>query len=73
MTTEPAALYGFAVGRMDVFYRGYDGCLWDTWWTGTQWQPSKISNARLNSIPAPLYGFAQNRMDIFYRGPDGTL
>jgi hypothetical protein len=73
LSTEPAALYGFAQGRMDVFYRAKDGYLWDTWWNGSSWQVSKLSNVRVNSIPAPLYGFSSGRMDVFYKGPTGTL
>jgi hypothetical protein len=58
---------------MDVFYTGKDGYLYDTWWNGSAWQESKLSNTKVKSIPAPCYGFAQGRMDVFYVGPDGTL
>ena len=71
--SAPAALYGFAQGRIDVFYTGKDGYLYDTWWNGSKWVENKISNTKLNSIPAPLAGFAQGRMDVFYVGPDMTL
>jgi hypothetical protein len=56
-----------------VFYRGIDGCLWDTWWNGSSWTDSKLSNVKLISAPAPLYGYANNRMDVFYCGSEGTL
>jgi hypothetical protein len=58
---------------MDVFYRGSDGCLNQTWWTGTQWSVAKVSKVQMSSAPAPLYGFANGRMDVFYKGPSGTL
>ena len=42
LNSIPAPLYGFAEGRMDVFWQATDGSLWDTWWNGAEWADSKI-------------------------------
>ena len=73
LASRAAPLYGFAAGRMDVFWKATDGSLMDTWWDGKQWQTSKLASGALASDPAPLYGFAAGRMDVFWKATDESL
>ena len=58
---------------MDVFWKGDDGYLWDTYWTGTAWADAKISQWQISSTPAPLAGAADLRMDVFWTDSIGAL
>ena len=58
---------------MDVFWKGDDGYLWDTYWTGTAWADAKISQWQISSTPAPLTGAADLRMDVFWTDSIGAL
>lgn len=71
LTTGPAVTARGA-NRLDVFARGSDNQLWQTYWTGTAWIPWLPLGGALTSDPAAV-SRDTSHIDIFVRGTDNAI
>jgi hypothetical protein len=76
LTSDPAAVSGYADGRTDVFVRGADGALWSTYTTnrGTSWSNwYKIGGQLLAGTGPTAYAWANTRIGVFVTGTNHEL
>jgi hypothetical protein len=61
-----------APGRIDTFYRGADGNLWDKTYLKGWHVPTNLGSGPLGSAPVAV-GQASGIIDVFWQGTDGGL
>jgi len=67
------AVCSWAPGRLDVFVRGTDNCLYTKSWDGKQWHNwFQLGVEQISSDPAAV-SWGPNRIDVFARGTDNCL
>lgn len=72
LQSAPFGLCGFEKDRVDIFYKGKNGKVWDACFDGS-WKHKCISKSLTMSAPIAITGFQKYRIDVFYKGPDATL
>ena len=71
LTFSPDAV-SYGPGEFDVYVRGQDGALWQTWQSGGAWRGWAPIGGILTSSPGAAT-LGQGRVDVFVRGADGAL
>ncbi len=75
----PPAAASWGPDRVDLFARGTDNRLWQSYWTGPAWtgwiQPpgTETGDAGIRAGGQPMGGTARIQLSVFVRGSDGHL